>query len=96
MEKVHDHIRGLSPYPAAWTYLVNKGKEESIKIYKTQMESVDHNHLLGKLIAGKKMLKVAVNGGYVHLLEIQLPGKRKMKISEVLNGLNLDETAHLR
>ncbi|MEZ4811284.1 MAG: methionyl-tRNA formyltransferase [Allomuricauda sp.] len=96
LKKIHDHIRGLSPYPTAWTLLVNNGEEENIKIYKTQMEPMEHSHPIGKLIADKKTLKVAANGGYLHLLEIQLPGKRKMDAAEVLNGLNLAEMAHLR
>ena len=41
-------------------------------------------------------MKVAVDGGYLHVLELQFSGKRKMKIKEVLNGLNLEKEAHLR
>lgn len=96
MHEIHDHVRGLSPYPAAWTNLINNGKEENIKIYKTKTEPIIHNHTIGKLFADKKTLKVATNGGYLQLLEIQLPGKRKMQVSEILNGINLDEIAHLR
>ena len=96
LDDIHNLIRGLSPYPAAWSYFVNHDKEESIKIYKTQKEFVQHNEKIGKLIADKKTLKVAVTGGYLHLLEIQLPGKRKMETSAVLNGLDLDKNAHLR
>lgn len=96
LEEIHNLIRGLSPYPAAWTHLVNHGKEEAIKIYETQIESKIHKQPNGQLLVEKKALKVAVSGGYLHILELQLPGKRKMKVSEVLNGLNLDENAHLR
>ncbi|WP_420601441.1 methionyl-tRNA formyltransferase [Flagellimonas sp.] len=96
LKQIHDHIRGLSPYPAAWTYFINNGKEESIKIYKTKTEVTNHDLSYGKLIHDKKSLKVAVDGGYLELLEIQLPGKRKMTVREILNGLNLDENAHLR
>nr|WP_299381739.1 methionyl-tRNA formyltransferase [Allomuricauda sp.] len=93
---IHNHIRGLSPYPAAWCYLKNHGREDPIKIFKTQIEEVEHTHPVGKLVLENRTLKVAVSGGYLHLLEVQFPGKRRMKISEVLNGLNLDENAHLR
>ncbi|WP_222983972.1 methionyl-tRNA formyltransferase [Flagellimonas meishanensis] len=96
MNKIHNHIRGLSPYPTAWTQFVNGDQQEPIKIYKTQMEAMVHDLPTGKLIAGKKELKVAVQGGYLHLLEIQMPGKRKMEVSEVLNGLDVDKNAHLR
>ncbi|WP_190808500.1 methionyl-tRNA formyltransferase [Flagellimonas sp. S3867] len=96
LEQIHNHIRGLSPYPAAWTYLVNDGKEESIKIYKAAMENARHYYSVGKLFWNKKEMKVAVNGGYLHLLEVQFPGKRKMDIKQILNGLKLDKSAHLR
>ncbi|PWL39118.1 methionyl-tRNA formyltransferase [Flagellimonas aquimarina] len=96
LNRIQDFIRGLSPYPTAWTSIVNNGKEENIKIYKTKMEPCEHNHPVGKLFSDKKTLKVSTNGGYLQLLELQLPGKRKMQVSEILNGLNLDKTAHLR
>nr|WP_299067529.1 methionyl-tRNA formyltransferase [uncultured Allomuricauda sp.] len=95
MKNIHNHIRGLSPYPAAWTYLVHNGKQENIKIYKTRMEPFEHRDAVGKIFADKKTLKVATNDGYLQLLEIQLPGKRKMQVSEILNGLNLEKNAHL-
>lgn len=96
LEEIHNLIRGLSPYPGAWTNLVNGDREETIKIYATGMEPSKHDHTIGKLVVDKKSMKVAVNGGYLHVLELQISGKRKMKINEVLNGLNLEEDAHLR
>ncbi|NAY91182.1 methionyl-tRNA formyltransferase [Muricauda sp. JGD-17] len=96
MHKIHDLIRGLSPYPTAWTILQNGDNEENIKIYSSKMEAESHTYPCGKLFASKKTLKVAVDGGYLYLLEIQMPGKRKMDIDEVLNGLKLDKSAHLR
>ncbi|MEP4947748.1 MAG: methionyl-tRNA formyltransferase [Flavobacteriaceae bacterium] len=96
MNKIHDQIRGLSPYPTAWTQFVHHEKEDKIKIYTSEKESAVHNTPIGKLILDKKSLKVAVHGGYLHLLEIQLPGKRKMHVSQVLNGLKWDKTAYLR
>ncbi|MGW9686048.1 methionyl-tRNA formyltransferase [Flagellimonas sp. 2504JD1-5] len=94
--QIHNHIRGLSPYPAAWTYLVSDGIEQSIKIYRSKMENAEHYYPIGKLFWNKKEMKVAVKGGYLQLLEVQLPGKRKMDIKQILNGLNLDKSAHLR
>ncbi len=96
LEHIHNHIRGLSPYPGAWTTIINNGVEEPLKIYATQIEPSKHGLQVGKLIADKKSMKVAVKGGYLNLLELQFSGKRRMKVSEVLNGLNLDEDAHLR
>lgn len=95
LHTIYNHIRGLSPYPAAWTWLIDKGTEARIKIYKTAMEHTEHDYKIGSLVVEKKMLKVAVNGGFLHLSEVQWPGKRKMKIAEVLPGLRLNKTAYL-
>ena len=96
MKAIYDHIRGLSPYPGAWTTLVQGGKEEQIKIFATQMESGNHNYNVGTLVVDKKSIKVAVKNGFILLMELQLPGKRRMKVNEVLNGLKLEEEAYLR
>ena len=95
LDKIYDHIRGLSPYPAAWTTLKNGEKEVFLKIYHVSREYGQHDLAHGQLIFDKKEIKVAVKGGYLELLEIQLPGKRKMKTREVLNGLVLEQTAYL-
>lgn len=96
MNGIHNLVRGLSPYPGAWSTLYNGDKEEQIKIFATQPESETHDYNVGKLVMDKKSLKVAVKEGYIQLLELQLPGKRRMKVTEVLNGLKLEEDAHLR
>lgn len=96
MMDIYNHIRGLSPYPGAWTELVNDGKAEPMKIFRTEMETSEHNYIVGKLVVEKKSLKVAVKEGYLNLLELQLPGKRRMQVNEVLNRLNLEKEAHLR
>ena len=96
IKAIYDHIRGLSPYPGAWTTLIQGDKEEPIKIFATQMENGNHNYNVGTLVVDKKSIKVAVKNGSIMLLELQLPGKRRMKVNEVLNGLKLEEGAYLR
>ncbi len=95
LEQVYNHIRGLSPYPTSWTILMNNGEEIFLKIYKAHKENEKHNLKNGQIICNKKEMKVAVKNGYLKLLEIQLPGKRKMEICDVLNGLKLAETASM-
>jgi methionyl-tRNA formyltransferase len=95
LEQIYNHIRGLSPYPTSWTTLMNNGEEIFLKIYKAHKEKEKHNHKNGQIICNKKEMKVAVKDGYLKLLEIQLPGKRKMEIRDVLNGLKLAETASM-
>lgn len=92
---IHNHIRGLSPYPTAWTTLVNGPEEIFVKIYKSSVEKINHKLENGTVICTKKELKVAAKNGYIKLLEIQLPGKRKMKIQDVLNGLQIKNNAHM-
>ena len=93
VEQVYDHIRGLSPYPTSWTNLMNNGEEIFLKIYKAKKEKGKPNLKNGQIICTKKEMKVVVKDGYILLLEIQLPGKRKMEIHDVLNGLKLAKTA---
>jgi len=95
LDQVYNHIRGLSPYPSAWTILLNGEEEIFLKIYEVSKEKEKHGLKNGQLIFNKKELKVAVKDGYINLLKIQLPGKRKMETKEVLNGLNLAKTASM-
>jgi len=95
LNRIYDHIRGLSPYPTAWTTLVDEETNTFLKIYSVSKEVEDHNYKVGKVIFTKKELKVAVQNGFINLDEIQLPGKKKMKTSEVLNGLKLSKSAYM-
>jgi len=90
---IHNKIRGLSPYPTAWTTLINGTEKITVKLYAASMEKVDHQLNIGKVNVEGKKLKVAVKNGFIHLLEIQLPGKRKMKTQNLLNGFDLEENA---
>ena len=94
-EIIFNHIRGLSPYPAAWTQLNNGDNTLVVKIMKAEVERSKHSLDPGLIIAAKKEMKVAVRGGYIQLLEIQLAGKRKMNIQEVLNGLKIEKDARM-
>lgn len=94
-EIIFNHIRGLSPYPAAWTQLNNGDNTLVVKIMKAEVERSEHSLDPGLIIAAKKEMKVAVRGGYIQLLEIQLAGKRKMNIQEVLNGLKIEKDARM-
>ena len=95
LNSIYNHIRGLCPYPAAWTTLYNGNEEIFLKIYAISKTEEIHTYKFGQLIFNKKEIKVAVKNGFINLLEIQLPGKRKMKTNDVLNGLKLEENAHL-
>ncbi|MEI2740012.1 MAG: methionyl-tRNA formyltransferase [Chitinophagaceae bacterium] len=83
VENVFNLVRGLSPYPAAFTVM----NEKMLKVYKAKKEIVFPSHTEGDYDTdGKTYLKFACTDGYLHLLEIQLEGKKKMGIEEFLRG----------
>jgi len=83
---IHNKIRGLSPYPAAWCFLRNNNKNIKLKLYKTSFENINHNYNFGTLIYDKKILKVACKNGWLKIIELQLAGKKKMNVQDFLNG----------
>lgn len=91
--EIYNLIRGLSPYPAAWCYIKDKGQEWNVKIYNAAIVVESHEFPIGKLIATKKEIKVAVAGGFLRLLTLQFPGKSKMEAQQLLNGLSFSEDA---
>jgi methionyl-tRNA formyltransferase len=95
IEDIYNFIRGLSPYPAAWTTLEHSDSKIITKIYKANMILEQHDLEVGMLVFNKKEMKVAVKEGYLNLEEIQLQGKKRMHIKDVLNGLNLEENAKM-
>lgn len=92
-EEIFNLVRGLNPYPTAWTYLINDNKEIPVKVFNVETENEEHSFEPGKVIEENKKLKVAVKSGYVILTEIQLPGKRKMDVKQLLNGFQVHEDA---
>ena len=84
-------IRGLSPYPSAWCFLKDKNEEYNVKIYEAKMILENHNYTTGNLISSKKEIKIAVKNGFIQILSIQFPGKKKMSTTELLNGMTFSE-----
>lgn len=95
LDQIFNQIRGLSPYPAAWSILKNEDEELDVKIYKAEKESENHNLITGTIIFNKSSIKVAVKGGFISILEIKLPGKRNMDVKSLLNGFSLSENAKM-
>jgi methionyl-tRNA formyltransferase len=100
-EAVHNFVRGLSPYPGAWALwkmpvategqslqLREEGIGEVVKIFQTEKEITPHQHAPGTMLTdGKKVLKIAATNGFVHVLELQAPGRKRMDVVSFLNGL---------
>lgn len=87
-EEVYNLIRGLSPYPAAFTHLDGK----VLKIYSAEKEITGHKDLPGSYLSdGKTSLKFATGDGYLKLTEVQIEGKKRMLVSDFLRGFRLDK-----
>ncbi len=83
VKEIYNLIRGLSPYPAAFTFL----NEKKLKIFFAEKEKSKTENKPGEIITDHKMfLKFTANDGFISLKEIQLEGKKKMKIEDFLRG----------
>ena len=92
-ESVRNLVRGLAPYPAAWIELTDPaGNTTNMKIYEVSKELCTSSHPVGTLICdGKKILKVAVQDGYIHLDQVQLAGKKRMPAADLMRGTDLTQ-----
>lgn len=92
---LHNMIRGLSPYPGAFTMLEREDREPLVcKIFKATFESVPHTLSPGNIYTdGKQSLKVAVGDGMLHIHSLQQEGKRKMDIKDFLAGFSITNGA---
>lgn len=89
-KQIYNFIRGLNPYPAAWTVIKNGEQELNVKLYDTEVLLEAHSAEIGKVIQENNKLKIAVQDGFLLVNELQLPGKRKMKTKELLNGYQFE------
>jgi methionyl-tRNA formyltransferase len=92
--EVFNRIRGLSPYPGAWSLLENGSDLLRVKVYASNPSAIADDGKPGALKQDGKRLFVACRDGWLELLEMQLPGKRRMAVHEILNGLALEKGAH--
>ena len=92
VEKTINLIRGLSPYPAAFTeYVDKKNQLVGVKIYKAEKEISTHALAVGAVICDNKTsLKVACSNGFVSIKELQMAGKKRMLVDEFLRGFKID------
>ena len=95
VEYIHNKIRGLSPYPTAWT-LIDKSKKTNIKLFKSSVEKVKHNKKCGTVVVINKNLKIAAKNGYIKIHELQLSGKKRMKTEDFLMGFSFSKNQVLQ
>ena len=91
-KQAYDFIRGLSPYPAAWTTLVSPdGRELTMKVYRTEYHLEAQSHPAGTLLTdGKSHLAIVLADGRLELREVQVAGKKRMAVEDFLRGTHLD------
>ena len=91
VKKVYDFVRGLSPYPAAWTELVQPdGNKLVLKIFETEKIMTPPGCPAGTLQTdGKTYLRIAATDGWVGIHALQLPGKKRLKTDELLRGYHV-------
>ncbi|MCF0181868.1 MAG: methionyl-tRNA formyltransferase [Muribaculaceae bacterium] len=89
-EDIYNHVRGLSPYPAAWTTLVDaEGNESIIKIYVTGEPEPAAGLVPGTIDADGKTMRVACGDGWLEIAELQLAGKKRMTADAFMRGFSI-------
>lgn len=93
VKQIYDFVRGLSPYPAAWTELcTTEGKPQVLKIYETEKQFKEHNLPIGTIDSDEKTyFRVAVKDGFVNIRSLQLAGKKRMEVGDFLRGFRFSE-----
>ena len=95
VKRVHDFVRGLSPYPAAWTTVMIGGKSVDVKIYETVMTSgtATADCPAGIMESdGKSYLKVRCSDGFIDIKTLQIAGKKRMGIADFLRGFKYESS----
>lgn len=96
-KKVYDFIRGLSPYPCAWTEMksLDESPARTLKLYKARKTDVTSDKVPGTITATKGRLFISTSDGVLEILEMQLSGKRRMNVHDFLNGFHDIEKYHV-
>lgn len=95
MKQIYDFIRGLSPYPAAWTELQNGDKTINVKVYEAVKISGDSSAWqVGTILSdGKSEIRVAVQDGFIGIKALHVAGKKKMQVVDFMRGFKFAENA---
>lgn len=98
VKRIYDFVRGLSPYPAAWTELYQEGTDPvMLKIFETEKLFCEPSLAPGTIVTDcKTYFKIASSDGYVNVLSLQLAGKKRMEINDFLRGYRHTEKAYVK
>ena len=91
VQEISNFIRGLSPYPAAWTTIYSTGVTVDLKIYSNTVES-EASTIPGQIITDNKTyFKIAGQDGWIVIKQVQLSGKKRMDIADLMRGYTFQE-----
>ncbi len=98
IEEIHDFVRGMSPHPGAWTEFISPMNNDYMaKIYKTKKEIFPTTLPLKTILTDNKSnLKIVVPGGFINVIEIQVPNRKRTGIAEFLRGYKVDGSWHIK
>ena len=88
VEVIHNFIRGMSPYPAAFTILEVGGEQKILKIFKGKFQKIEHSKENGEIEISKNEFKIYAKNGVYFPEELQLEGKKRMSLKDFLNGFH--------
>ena len=88
VEVIHNFIRGMSPYPAAFTVLEVGGEQKILKIFKGKFQKIQHSKENGAIEISKNEFKIYAKNGVYFPEELQLEGKKRMNLKDFLNGFH--------
>lgn len=91
--EIHNQIRGLSPYPAAWTFIKDGENEWNVKLYDVEFIEELHSEKINSIHTTKKEMKIALKNGWLKINSLQFPAKKRMLTHELLNGIQLSSEA---
>lgn len=94
LDSIYNHIRGLNPFPAAWSEM-NNGGITTVKIYKVRKEKVAHTEIIKTIKTSKEEIKIAVKGGYIYIDQLKISGKKKLDSKSLLNGYAFSSNAEM-
>lgn len=90
--KIHNFIRGLSPYPCARSAFINDKRKITFKIFESQPETEKHQLKPGQIVSdGKSFIKIACTSGFVRIINLQAEGKKRVNTEDFLRGFNINE-----
>jgi methionyl-tRNA formyltransferase len=93
---IQNFVRGMNPYPGAWCILSTEEGEKSVmKLIEVEISYTEHSYPYGSLVVEDKKIRIAHPQGWVDCTLLQLPNKRRMRASDLLNGYCFHKKSHI-